>query len=154
MTTPSVIPVGFNGDSTDFLKSKRDTFGAVRSVKGTVSVPSGTAANEFVGLVPFRKGASFTIGNGSVHCGDFGAGTTTVNLGVIYDDDASFTNDPDAFVSASTAAQAGGFLTIDEISGLTLEAEGDGWLAVQILVADSDATADITFNVGVAYDPA
>lgn len=153
MTTPSVLPVGFEGDSTDFLKTIRDTFGGVRSVTGSVSVPSGTAADEFVGLVPFNKGANFTISNASVHCGDFGAGTTTVNLGIIYEDDASFTNDPDAFVSASTAAQSGGFLSVDEVEGLNLVAEGNGWLAVQIVTAAADADGDITFNVGVSYDP-
>lgn len=152
MTLPTIVPVGFNGDSTDFNKAKRDTFGALRNARGSVSVPSGTAANAYVGLVPFRKGASFKIDNASVHCGDFGAGTTTVNLGVIYEDDASFTNDPDAFASLSDAAQSGGFITVDEIEGLTLEAEGDGWLAVQLIAADADATADITFSVGVAYD--
>jgi len=152
MTTPSVLPTGFAGDSTDFLKAKRDTFGALRNVHGSVSVPSGTVANEFVGLVPFRKGAILSINNASVHCANFGAGTTTVNLGIVYDDDTSFTNDVDAFVSASTAAQSGGFVTVDEIAGLTLETAGDGWLAVQILVANADATADVTFNVNIAYD--
>ena len=152
MTTPNVVPTGFAGNSTDFLKAKRDTFGALRNVRGSVTVPSGTATNSFVGLVPFQKGASFSISNASVHCGNFGAGTTNVNLGIIYDDDAIFTDDPDAFVSASTAARSGGFLTIDETAGLTFEAEGDGWLAVQVLAAAADATADITFNVGVTYD--
>lgn len=152
MTTPNIVPANFSGDDTDFLKVKRDTFGALRQGKGAVSVPSGTAADSFVGLVPFQKGASFTINNASVHCADFGAGTTVVDLGIIYDDDTSFTNDEDAFVSASTAAQSGGFLTVDETSGLTLETEGNGWLAVKIETAAADATADITFNVGVAYD--
>lgn len=152
MTTPTIVPVGYAGDATDFKKVKRDTFGAVRNVKGSVSVVSGTAAGAYVGLVPFQKGATFLISNASVHCADFGAGTTVVDLGIIYDDDSTHTNDEDAFVSASTAAQSGGFLTVDEIAGLTLETEADGWLAVKLETAAADATADITFNVGVAYD--
>lgn len=151
MTTPTIVPVGFANDDTDFLKSKRDTFGAVRNDRGVVTVTSGTAADAYIGLIPFQKGASFVISNAAVHCGDFGAGTTTVNLGVIYEDD-TLTDDPDAFVSASTAAQSGGYLTVDEISGLTLVTEGNGWLAVQILTAAADADADITFSVGVVYD--
>lgn len=152
MTTPTIVPSQYAGDATDFNKVKRDTFGALRLVKGSVTVASGTAADAYVGLVPFNKGASFDIDSESVYCEDFGAGTTTVNLGIIYDDDASFTNDPDAFASLSTAAQSGGFIAIDEIEGLTLETEADGWLAVQLKTAAADAEADIKFNVGVAYD--
>ena len=57
MTTPNPAYRLFN-DSTDFLKTVRDTFGAARVVTGTVSVTSGTAADAFVGLVPFNKGAT------------------------------------------------------------------------------------------------
>ena len=152
MTTPTIVPDGYDGTSTDFLKTVRDTFGASRIVEGSVTVANGTAADDFIGLVPFNSGAVFSVSNASVHCGDFGAGTTTVNLGIIYDDDTTNTNDPDAFVSASTAAQSGGFLTVDEIEGLTLKTAGDGWLAVQIVTAAADADADITFNVQVKYD--
>ena len=58
----------------------------------------------------------------------------------------------DAFASASTAPQSGGFVTIDEIEGLTLETEANGWLAVQLKTAAADATADVTFSVIVKYD--
>jgi cyanate permease len=150
MTTIAIVPTGYKNDSTDYLRVKCDRSGAVRNVAGTVSVPSGTTANSYVGLVPFRKGARFVIGDKSVHCGNFGAGTTTVNLGVVYAD--STTDDPDAFASLSTAAQSGGFITVDEIEGMTLTTPTDGWLAVQVVAADADATANITFNVGVVYD--
>jgi len=152
MTTPTIVPAGFLGDATDFNKVKHDTFGAERIVEGTVSVTSGTLANAFVGLVPFNSGAVFTISNASVHAANFGAGTTTVNLGIIYDDDSNNTNDVDAWVSASTAPQSGGFLTVDEVEGLTLKTTANGWLAIQLLTANADATADVTFNVGVKYD--
>ena len=152
MTTPTIVPNQYQGTDKDFLNAPVDRCGAVRLVQGTVEVTSGTAANDFVGLVPFQKGARFIIDDKTVYCGDFGAGTTTVNLGIIYDDDTTYTNDPDAYVSASTAAQSGGFLTVDETSGITFEAEADGWLAVQLLTADADATADIEFRVEVAYD--
>jgi hypothetical protein len=151
MTTPTIVATGLAGDRTDFNKVKRDTFGAERTVTGTASVTSGTAADAFVGLVPFQKGAIFDIHDKSVHCGDFGAGTTTVNLGIIYDDDTTYTNDVDAFASLSTAAQSGGFISIDEIEGLTLKTEANGYLAVQLKAAAADATADITFNVTVSY---
>ena len=152
MTTPSVLPTGWSGTYKDFLNTKVDRDGCVRQSAGTVSVPSGTAANAFVGLVPFNKGARFVIDDKSVYCGNFGAGTTTVNLGYVYDDNVTYTNDVDAWASLSAAAQAGGFVTVDEKEGLTFVAAADGWLTVQLIAAAADATADINFSVGVAYD--
>lgn len=152
MTTPSVLPTVYAGTATDFLKVKQDKSGAARIVSGSVSVPSGTAANAYVGLVPFVKGARFTIGDKSVYCGNFGAGTTTVNLGYVYEDNVTFTNDVDAWASLSTAAQSGGFITVDEAEGISFVAAGNGWITVQLIAADADATAAVTFNFVEAYD--
>jgi hypothetical protein len=153
MTTPTIVPVGFAGDATDFQKVKRDTFGAVRNARGSVVIPSGTAAGAFVGLVPFNKGASFIIHDKSVHVTDIDAGTDSlVNLGIIYDDNVTYTNDVDAFVSQSNAGQAGGFLAIDETAGLTFVAEADGWLALENDVNATEAEGTVTFSVGVVYD--
>ena len=152
MTTPTVVPGQYNADATDFLKVKRDTFGAVRTVTGTVTVPSGVAADENIGLVPFQAGATFTIDDKSVHCGDFGAGTTTVDLGIIYDDDTNNTNDANAWAEADTAPQSGGFVTVTEIEGLTLKTTANGWLALTVRTAATDAEADVTFSVQVKYD--
>jgi hypothetical protein len=153
MTTPTILPAGYAGDSTDFNKVKRDTFGAVRQVSGAVTVPNSTAVGAFVGLVPFQKGARFIINDKSVHITDIDAGTdSTVNLGIVYDDNTTFTNDVDAFVSASTAGQAGGFLAIDEVEGLTLVTEGNGWLALENEANITEAEGTVTFTVGVVYD--
>lgn len=151
MTTIAIVPTGYKNDYRDYLNVPgKDVTGALRLVDGTVSVVSGTAANAYIGLIPFQAGARFLIGDKSVYCADFGAGTTTVNLGVVYSD--STTDDPDAFASSSTAAQSGGFITVDEITGLSLVTPTTGWLVVQLKDAAADATASITFRVGVAYD--
>lgn len=152
MTTPSVLPVEYAGTSLDFLKVKRDTSGSARTYSGSVSVPSGTAANAFVGLVPFNKGARFTIGNASIYCGDFGAGTTTLNIGYVYDDNVTYTNDVDAWASLSTAPQSAGFVTVDEKEGLSFVAAADGWVAAQLITAAADATASIYYNFTGSYD--
>jgi len=152
MTLPTIVPTGFAATNADFLRVKKDSSGAVRNVRGSVSVPSGTAATTVVGLVPFSRGASFAINDKSVHCGNFGAASTTVDLGIIYDDNVTFTNDFDAFASLATAPQAGGFVTIDEVEGMTLSTAGNGWLCARINTADADATAPITFTVNVSYD--
>lgn len=151
MTTPTLVASGLAGNATDFARVVRDPSGAVRNVRGTASVTSGTAADAFIGLVPFQAGARFQLNDKSIHCGNWGAGTTTVNIGIIYDDNVTFTNDVDAWASASTAPQSGGFVTIDEIEGMTFVALGNGYLAAQILTAAADATANITFSVNVSY---
>lgn len=153
MTTPTVLPAEFDGTTADFAKTKGvDRSGAARIRQGVVAVPSGTGANAYVGLVPFNKGARFNINDKSVYVGNIGAGTTTANLGVIYDDDTNNTNDADAFASADTAIQDGGFITVDEKAGLTFEATANGWLVVQILTAATDADGDIEYNIVQAYD--
>lgn len=152
MTTPTVLPTVYAGTYKDFLKVKHDKDGCARVVAGTVSVPSGTAANAYVGLVPFVKGARFVIGDKSVYCGDFGAGTTTVNLGYVYDDNVTYTNDVDAWASLSAAPQSGGFITVDEKEGVSFVAAANGWITVQLIAAAADATADIAFNFTQSYD--
>lgn len=152
MTTPTVLPTQYDGTYRDYLKVKEDRSGAAREYRGSVSVPSGTTANSYVGLVPFNKGASFTIGDKSVYCGNFGAGTTTVNLGYVYDDNTTYTNNADAWASLSAAPQSGGWITVDEIDGMTFVAEANGWIVVQLVAADADATQSILFNFTGAYD--
>lgn len=153
MATPTIVPTGFRNDYRDWLNVPAlDRDGCLRQVKGSVSVVSGTAADAYVGLIPFNKGATFSINSDSVYAANFGAGTTTLNLGVIYQSAGEGTDDVDAFASLSTAAQSGGFIAIDEIEGLTLVTTGNGWLAVQLKGAAADATANLTFNVGVSYD--
>ena len=152
MTTPTLVPTQYQNDYRDYLNAPVDRDGCIRMVQGTVSVVSATAADAYVGLVPFQKGARFSIGDKSVYCGNFGAGTTTVNLGIIYQNSTEGTDDVDAFASLNTAAQSGGFMTVDEKEGLTYVTTGKGWLAAQLKTAAADATADIEFQVGVAYD--
>jgi len=154
MTTPTVVPTGYANDYTDYLKVPGvDRSGAVRSVAGAVTVPNATAVGAFIGLVPFQKGARFTIGNASVHITDIDSGTDSLlNLGIIYADSDEGTDDVDAFVSGSTVGRTGGFLTVDETSGMTLVTTGNGWLAVENDANITEAEGTITFTVQVCYD--
>ncbi len=150
MTTIAVVPAGFANNDTDFLKAKVDRSGAARIVAGSVTVPNGTAATSLVGLLPFQRGARIKLDDKSIHVANIGAATTTVDIGVAY---ADATPDVlDAFVSASTAIQAGGFIAIDEIAGLTLVTQADGWLVARINTANTDAEGAFTFQALVAYD--
>ena len=152
MTNPTIVPVGFENDASDFRKVKSDKSGAVRQVAGSVTIPTATAAGAFIGLVPFNKGARFIINDKSVHLTDIDAGTDSlVNLGIIYADGQG-TDDVDAFVSGSTVGRTAGFLAIDEIEGMTLVTTGNGWLALENDANVTEAEGTVTFNVGVVYD--
>lgn len=152
MTTPNYYPTQFQGDDTDYLKVKCDRSGAARIIAGSVTVPATATDGQFVGLTPFNKGARFHFDDKSVYAGNFGGATTTINLGYIYDDNTTYTNNVDAWASASASAQSGGFVTVDEKDGLTFVAEADGWIAVEIDTANADAEAAIEFQFSVAYD--
>ena len=151
MTLPTIVPTEYDGTDNDFLKTKGvDRSGAVRMINGAVTVPTATVADTIIGLVPFNKGAKFSLNDKTFHVGNIGAGTTVVNVGFVYDD-AALTDDPNAFVSASTAAQSGDFIAIDEIAGYTFEAEGNGWLVIQPATANTDAEGDVSFSVLQTY---
>lgn len=153
MTTPTILPTGYAGDDTDFLKVKCDRSGAVRLSTGTVTVPAATAVGAFIGLIPFNKGARFLVHDKSVHVTDIDDGTdSTLNLGIVYDDNSTYTNDVDAWVSASTAGRAGGWLTIDEVEGMTLVTEANGWLVVENEANITESEGTITWSIGVVYD--
>lgn len=152
MTTPNYVPAQFAGDDTDYLKVKCDRSGAVRMIAGTVTVPATATAGQIVGLTPFNKGARFHIDDKSIYCGNFGGGSTTVNVGYVYDDNVTYTNNEDAWATLSAAPQSGGFVTVDEKAGLTFDAEANGWVVVEIAAANADAEAAIEFQFSVAYD--
>lgn len=152
MTTPSIVPSQFQASATDYLKVKEDRSGAARPYAGTVAVPNTTAATTVVGLTPFNKGARFQINSTSVACSNWGAASTTVDLGYIYDDNVTYTNNVDAWASAATAPQSGGFVAVDEVDGISFIAEANGWIAVTINTAAADADGTITFNFTGGYD--
>ncbi len=152
MTTPTVLPTQYDGTYKDFLKVKCDRSGAARMVVGAVSVPNLTAADAIVGLFPFNKGERVHLNSNSIYCGNFGAGSTTLNVGYVYDDNNTYTNDVDAWATLSAAPQSGGFVTVDEKEGLSFVAEASGWVIAQLKATAADATADITFQAIVAYD--
>lgn len=155
MTTPTVLPTGFAGDDTDFLKAVVDRQGVPRLVQGTVAIPTSLATASNIGLHPFRKGARLCYDT-ALHITDVDSGTNvTLDVGYVYDDDASYSNDTDAFVDGSTAPQTGGFIlptgSTGSVTGMTFVAEADGWFVAQNNVPTTTA-GTLTFNMKIAYD--
>lgn len=153
MTTPSIVPTGFAGDDTDYLKTKCDRSGAVRRVQGSVSVPASTATDTIIGLFPFNSGMSLAGLSGyNFYTADLDTSTNvTIDLGVVYDNNTDNTNDLDLITSASTAPQAGGFIAPDEIEWMTYVTTANGWVVAQVNAATT-TTGSITFNVPITYD--
>lgn len=157
MTLPTIYPVEYNGTATglspDFTKVKADRSGAARVYSGSVSVVSGTAATTIIGLVPFNKGARFHLSNTSIYVPDIGAGTTTISIGYVYSDNTNNTNNATAWASASTAIQAGGYVSLTAAAtGLNFVATADGWVVATINTAATDATGSISFQILGSYD--
>ena len=153
LTLPTVVPSQYLGTVADFLQVPQDRAGQLRLVQDAVTIPATTAQNAYVGLIPVQKGARFSIHSTGVHVADLDTSTNvTMELGFLYYDSDDGTTDANAFASASTSPQAGGFIAVDEIEGLSFVALGRGWLAVKVTGGATITEGAVTFAVGVSYD--
>lgn len=150
MTTPTILPTKWQGNAQDYLKTKADRSGAARGQYTTVSVPSGTTTTTIVGLVPFNRGFRFLQGASQLATANLGA-SVTLNIGYVYNDNVTYTNDTDAFASLLTASAAG-LLVFDETIGLGWVAEGDGWIVAEIAGATTGTTGAISGQIVGEYD--
>ena len=64
----------------------------------------------------------------------------------------TFTNNLTAWATSSTAAQAGGFVTVQGLAGIQFDAQGDGWVVLQILAGPTTTTGNVTFQITGSYD--
>lgn len=152
MALPNIVPTGYALTTNDFLHTKVGRDGTIRSVRGSVSVSNGTLTATVIGLCPFNKGASLNYGS-RIYAADLDtASAVTLDIGYTYQDAVTYTNVQDAFVSASTAAQAGGMIEMTSLAGMTWSAAADGWIVATVRAASTGATGSLTFNLGIAYD--
>lgn len=155
MALPTIVPTGFAGDYTDFLKTKDDRSGAVRRISGSVSVPGTTAQATIIGLFPFNSGMSFAgLGGYNFYVADLDTGTTvTLSIGVAYQDSTQGTDALTLVTSASTAAQAGGYIAPSAVTTWQdYVTTGNGWVVVSVTAGPTTTTGSVTFNVPFAYD--
>ena len=100
MTTPDVRSNLY----TDFYNSPGvDKSGAVRMIPINTTVTSAESAGTVYELFPFNKGCRVIALN--VDIPDISDGSSTADLGYVYDDNTTYTNDPDAFIDGTTATQ-------------------------------------------------
>lgn len=148
MTTPSIL-------SDKASQAKVDRSGAVRSEQATATVPATTAADTYIGLHKFQKG--FTLDQLAVVSEDLDSATNvTLDIGYVYDDDSTYTNDPDAFFDGIDIVQDAGSVVWPVAGGLLagegFTAEGDGWIVARIKGAATTTEGDINSKALFSYD--
>lgn len=169
---PKIVPTGYAGDITDFLRTKRDNSGAARLITGQVNVTSGTTIGTIIGLAPFNKGAKLMTGASQIYTPQLDTGTgLTMSVGYQYTDSSSAganaASNTSAYSSSDSHSQlaAGGLITLgattagSSLAGSntaqTVDLQGDGWFVIQTgtaSTATNQASAAISFSLAVAYD--
>lgn len=153
LVLPTVFPVGYAGDNTDFRQAKCDRSGAVRQHTGLVAVPASSLSGTLIGLIPFRAGFKFCYGSALYSAAQ---GTSvTLSWGYQYYDSTqpnSGTSQTAGFLSASTAAAAGGMMVPLAVTSMDWVAASEGWITALIGGATTTGPANLTFNILGCYD--
>lgn len=155
MALPTIVPVSFAGDSTDFNHVKCDRSGAMRDTSGSVSVPGSTAQATLIGLFPFNSGMKFGgLGGYNFYTADVDSGTTvTYSIGVAYATTADGTDALTLVTSGSTVPQSGGYIPpTAQTTWQDYVTTGNGWVVVSVTAGPTTTTGSITFNVPFCYD--
>lgn len=156
MTTPTIFSSNYTGANPgDYLNAKVDRSGAMREEYFTATIPANTTSGTVVGLVPFRRGASFIQGASQFYIADLDTATSvTFDIGYIYQDNDTTTNvdDANAFASALTTAQSGGLITFDEFAGLSWVATADGWIALTTGGGTTTTAGAVQGQAVMSYD--
>lgn len=153
MTTPNV----FSTKATE--SAKKDSFGAVRGEKGSVSADTSVDTGDNLALIRFQDGFSLNqltlaVASGAV----FDSGTAlTLKVGYLYDD-STLTENDDAFFTAADIAQTGGGTLVWPSDSTALQttgftAQGSGYISVTIAGSDVNTTDGVlNFNALFTYD--
>ena len=154
MTTPDVFADGYSNSADAFLNSPGGEGSPDVPVRATVTTAAIIASGTVIGMIPFNKNASIEMGSGAMLAPDLDTGTdVTYTLGFVYDDNVTFTNDPDAFITTATDFQtAANFKAFDGTGGFTFVAEADGWIAITTGGGSTTTAAQTTLECRVTYE--
>lgn len=144
--------VAINVDGGKLLSKFKNQ--GVLAQKSTVTVPATTASGSDLGMIPFQKGwnlLSFEIKSADLDT----ASNVTLDVGYIYDDSA-LTDDPNAFLAASTIAQGGTDVVYPTAGGLLtgtgFESAGTGFMTITIGGGATTTAGDIIIQANFTYD--
>lgn len=147
---PDNVPTGFAGDRTDFLKVKRDTFGALRKEYSSIAVADSASSGTTYGLIPFQKDFRLSYGTRFANTDLDTATNVTYSIGYLYED-STLTSDPDAFASgiAGATAAVGNF---NQSEGMSFVAEGNGWVTIALTGGPVSTAGTLEFDAVLGYD--
>jgi len=144
MTAPTIYPAKYTGTDSDYLIAPGNRNGGLQLEPFSVSVASGTASSVVVGLQPFTKGCRFAHGAFAANLTDMDTDSDlTLDFGYVYDDNVTYTDDPNAFATQITTGQAGGLVTLDEPLALSFLAEANGWFVMVVGVGGVAGTTPV-----------
>lgn len=153
MTLPTLIPARYPSAASGPLLCKADRNGRLDSEYNITTVTTAATTATNIGLRPFRQGAVFSYGASTIYIPDWDTSTNvTVNVGYVYVDNVTYTNDVDAFASALTTGQTAGFVTFDENAGMSWRAQGDGWIVLNIQAGTVTTQVNVESQISLAYD--
>ena len=118
-------------------------------------MPATTAADTIVGMIRFQEG--FNLDQLAVKAGDLDTATNvTLDVGYVYDDDTTYTNDPDAFFDGIDIVQDAGSVVWPVadglLTGIGFTAEADGYVVVQIKGAQTTTEGTVDVKALFSYD--
>lgn len=153
MTTPNIFADGYTNSADAFLNSPSGQGLPDRPVRATVTVPASTTSGTVIGLIPFQKDASLELG-GMLLTADLDTSTNvTFELGFVYDDNTTYTNDPNAFITSSTALQStAALVSFNGTGGATFVAEADGWIAITTGGGSTTTAGVLVLNGNITYE--
>jgi hypothetical protein len=151
MTLPSIVPVGFQATSKDFLKTKVSRGGEAFVNRGVVTIPSGTVSGTIVGLIPVNAGATLVTGATDLALGTALGASVTLSLGIIYDDNVANTNIANLWANAVTGNTAGPVAITETITNLPYVTTGNGWIAITTGGATTGTSGDLYIQALMDY---
>jgi len=147
------VPTIFAEESESILIAPVLRNGGAQHVLRTAAIPASTVVTTIIGMIPFQKGARVNYGGTQINVSDLDTGTDVVlDVGFIYTDNVTFTNDPNAFIVASTIAQGAGIDSFDGVAGFGFVAEAEGFIAVTTSGGSTTTAGTIEIDAIISYD--
>ena len=127
----------------------------VLGAKSVATLPATTASGSFVGMIRFNTG--FSLKSLAIVSEDLDTSTNVqLDVGYVYDDSVSGSDDPNAFLDGLDIAQDAGSRTwpVDDglLTGTGFVAAGPGFIIVEITDANTTTAGDITLDTTFTYD--
>lgn len=152
MTTPTIFSNEY-ADANALYRAPVRRDGAAIHERVTATIPASTATSTNVGLIPFAKGAKVCMTASSIKCGDGDTATTaTIDVGWVYDNNTTYTNDPNGFISASSAPQTGVAAAFNATTGYSFVAEAPGWIVAVPGGETVEVAYDVIADVVISYN--